>query len=219
MTIAEHLAKELYIFSGLGADERIFQQLDFTGFTANFIKWVRPHKNEKIHHYATRILEQIKTSNPVLIGLSFGGIIAVEIAKQIETEKIILIASVKTKVEIPLYFRIAGRIGVHKLIPLEIYKSSNLIHDWFFGSRSNFDIQLLQQILKDTDPVFLKWAIDKAITWRNQTVVNNILHIHGSKDKLLPVRFVNCNITVQDGGHLMTLNKSEELNRILRQQL
>ena len=209
------MAKELYIFSGLGADERIFQLLDFTGFSTNFIKWVRPNKNETIHSYASRLLEQIKSSNPVLIGLSFGGMMAIEIAKQIETEKVILIASAKTRVEIPLYFRLAGRIGIHKLIPVEIYKNSN----WLFGAQSTINIQLLNQILKETDPVFLKWAIDKVVTWRNQTVINNIFHIHGAKDRLLPMRYVNCNHTVHDGGHLMTLNKSDELNRILRQQL
>ena len=98
------LKKELYIFSGLGADERVFQRLDFSGFSPTFIKWIVPQDKETIENYATRLLDQITTTNPTLIGLSFGGLIAVEVAKQIDTEKVILIASAKTKKEIPFYW-------------------------------------------------------------------------------------------------------------------
>ena len=78
------MTKELYIFSGLGADERVFQRLDFPGFSTTFIKWIVPQDKETIENYATRLLDQITTTNPTLIGLSFGGLIAVEVAKQID---------------------------------------------------------------------------------------------------------------------------------------
>ena len=86
------MTKELYIFSGLGADERVFQRLDFSDFSTTFVKWIIPQDNETIEHYTTRLLDQITTTKPILIGLSFGGIIAVEVAKQIDTEQVILIA-------------------------------------------------------------------------------------------------------------------------------
>jgi pimeloyl-ACP methyl ester carboxylesterase len=213
------LVKELYIFSGLGADERVFQRLDFSDFLATFIKWIVPLEKESIEQYSTRLLDQIKTLKPTLIGLSFGGIIAVEVAKQIETRKVILIASAKNKNEIPFYFRFAAYIGIHKLLPLRIMKSSNFAENWFFGTSSAFEKQLLGQILKDTDSIFLKWAIDKVARWRSQIMLSNIFHIHGSSDKILPMRFVNCNYTIKGGGHFMTLNKEDELNKILTQQI
>ena len=213
------MTKELYIFSGLGADERVFQRLDFSGYSTTFIKWLIPHDTDTIEHYATRLLDQITTTKPTLIGLSFGGLIAVEVAKQIETEKVILIASAKTKNEIPFYYRFAGQLRLHKLLPTRLLKSSNFIANWFFGTSSTFDKQLLKQILIDTDQTFLKWAIDKVVSWTSQTLTKNIFHIHGTRDRILPLRFVNCDSTIKNGGHLMTLNKSEELNNILKQQL
>jgi pimeloyl-ACP methyl ester carboxylesterase len=213
------LTKELYIFSGLGADERVFQRLDFSGFSTTFIKLIVPMNNETIENYATRLLDQITTTKPTLIGLSFGGLIAVEIAKHIDTEKVILIASAKTNKEIPFYYRFAGQLGLHKLFPSGLLKSSNFITNWFFGTSSTFDKQLLKQILIDTDPTFLKWAIDKVACWTNQTYAKNIFHIHGTSDRILPLTFVKCNSTIKNGGHLMTLNKSEELNKIIRQVL
>ena len=213
------MIKEIYIFSGLGADERVFQRLNFFDFSTTFIKWTVPKNNETIEHYATRILDQITTKKPTLIGLSFGGLIAVEVAKQIDTEKVVLIASAKTKKEIPFYYRFAGQIGLHKILPTRLLKSSNFITNWFFGTSSTFDKQLLKQILIDTDSTFLKWAIDKVVRWKNQTQLNNIFHIHGSSDKILPLSFVKCNVTIKGGGHLLTLNKSDELNKLLRPQL
>jgi pimeloyl-ACP methyl ester carboxylesterase len=213
------LTKELYIFSGLGADESVFHRLDFSGFSTTFIKWIVPQKTEIIEHYATRLLDQITTTKPILIGLSFGGLIAVEVAKQIETEKVILIASAKTKKEIPFYYRFAGQLRLHKLLPTRLLKRSNFVTNWFFGTSSTFDKQLLKQILLVTDPTFLKWAIDKIVRWTNQTQTQNIFHIHGTSDRILPLCFVNCNQSINNGGHLMTLNKSEELNTILRQLL
>jgi pimeloyl-ACP methyl ester carboxylesterase len=213
------LTKDLYIFSGLGADERVFQMLDFSGFSTTFIKWIVPQENETIENYATRLLDQITTTKPILIGLSFGGIIAIEVAKQIDTEKVILIASAKTKNEIPFYYRFAGQLGLHKLLPTQLLRKSNFITSWFFGTKSNFDNQILKQILIDTDPKFLKWAIDKVAKWKNQTPIQNIFHIHGTNDKILPLFFVKSNSIIKNGGHLMTLNKAEELNQILRQQL
>ena len=213
------MTKELYIFSGLGADERVFQMLDFSGFSTTFIKWIVPQDKETIENYATRLLDQITTTKPTLIVLSFGGLIAVEVAKQIDTEKVILIASAKTKKEIPFYYRFAGQLGLHKLLPTRLLKKSNFFTNWFFGTSSTFDKELLKQILIDTDPTFLKWAIDKVTSWTNQTQTKNLFHIHGTSDKILPISFIKCNSTIKSGGHLMTLNKADELNQILRQLL
>ncbi len=211
--------KNIYLFSGLGADERVFHLLDLSDYSITFIKWIAPQDKETIENYAKRLLDQITTTKPTLVGLSFGGLIAVEVAKQIETDKVILIASAKTKMEIPFYYRFAGLLGLHKLLPTQLLKSSNFITNWLFGATSTFDKQLLKQILIDSDPIFLKWAIDQIVHWTNQARINNIFHIHGTNDKILPLSFVKCNAKIKHGGHLITLNKADDLNHILRQQL
>ncbi len=129
-----YLSKRLYILSGLGADEQVFQRLDFSGFATTFIKWKTPHENESIEQYAKRLLDQITTIKPTIIGLSFGGIIAIEIAKQIETEKVILISSAKTKFEIPFYFRFIGLLRISSLhltllFPDHCFKKQELFND------------------------------------------------------------------------------------------
>ncbi len=213
------MSKQLYILSGLGADERVFQRLDFSGFETTFIKWNIPYEKENIEHYSKRLLDQITTINPTIIGLSFGGIMAIEIAKQIKTEKVILISSAKTKFEIPFYFRFIGLLGIHRLFPTSVLKSSNFLTNYFFGAKTEFERQLLKQILNDTDPIFLKWAIEKITRWTNQKEINNLFHIHGTHDRILPRIFIKCDTTIKKGGHLMILNESEQMNIILKAQL
>ncbi|WP_338868768.1 alpha/beta hydrolase [Spirosoma sp. SC4-14] len=211
--------KSIYIFSGLGADERVFKHLDFSGFDTTFIRWTQPTKGETIEHYACRLKEQIGTERPILLGLSFGGIMAIEVAKHIDTEKIIIIASAKTKNEIPFYYRLAGRLNIHKLLPIAIMKRPNVLSYWFFGTQSNNDKRMLANILHDTNAEFLKWSIDKIVKWKNQTLHKNLMHIHGTADKILPLCFVDCDLKVSCGGHFMTVNKADELTKKIRRLL
>lgn len=211
--------KNVYVFSGLGADKRVFQKIVFSEYNTIYIEWILPNKNENIESYAKKLTEKIKHEKPILVGLSFGGIIATEIGKLIETEKIILIASAKNKTEIPYYFRIAGKLKLHKLLPSKIMKMPNFFSFWFFGTESKYDERILREILKDTDTTFLKWAIDKIVNWKNETEHNNLVHIHGTSDRILPIKYVNCQIKVKNGGHFMTLNKSQEINNILKNEI
>jgi esterase/lipase len=211
--------KNVYIFSGLGADKRVFQKMDFSEYNATFVEWILPNKTENVENYAKKLTEQIKHEKPILIGLSFGGIIATEIAKIIETEKIILIASAKNKTEIPNYLRTAGKLKLHKLLPAKLMKMPNFLSFWFFGTENRNEKKILTEILKDTDENFLKWAIDKIITWKNEIEHKNVIHIHGTADRILPINFVNCQIKIENGGHFMTLNKAKELDEIVKREI
>jgi len=213
------LARNLYLFSGLGADKRIFQRLDLSGYSVNYIEWITPLKGETIDHYASRLLCQITSPEPTLIGLSFGGIMAIEIAKLIETEKVILISSIKSGNEVPFYYRWMGHTGFHNRIPSKFLKNTNFLTNWLFGTVSHFDQQLLKEIMGDTNPAFFSWAVNQVVLWKNKTLPKNLVHIHGTGDRILPIRFTQHDIVVKKGGHFMTLNKSDEINRILKIQL
>jgi hypothetical protein len=209
--------KEIYLLSGLGADKRVFDFIDFSGLKINYVDWIEPLGNETIQSYAQRLLAQIHAVKPILIGVSFGGMMAIEIAKLIETHKVILISSVKTKTDIPIYLRIAGRLRLHKLIPIKLLKSVNRFTFWFFGTKTESEKELLRTIIKETDNEFLKWAIDKIVNWKNTSLLRNVIHFHGTADKMLPSR--TADFKIQDGGHLMVISHGQELSRLIRKSL
>ncbi|MHA4807131.1 alpha/beta fold hydrolase [Flavitalea flava] len=206
----------IYLFGGLGTDERVFKDINLSGFRTVFIQWIPPLAGESIENYCRRLSQKIDTPDPVLIGLSFGGMVAVEISKLIETQKVILIASAKTKFEIPFYYRIARSLRLHKLVSAAFLKQPTFFSNWFFGTAGREDKKVLATILRDTDAAFLKWAIDIIVGWKNVTIPGKIIHIHGTKDLVLPYRFVRPDITIAKGGHLMTLNKAREITEVLR---
>jgi hypothetical protein len=78
---------------------------------------------------------------------------------------------------------------------------------------------LLKNILQDTDPAFLKWALRTIALLQNQTLPANLFHIHGTKDRLLPFRKNRGIIPVENGGHLMILSKAEEISTLLKEIL
>jgi pimeloyl-ACP methyl ester carboxylesterase len=209
------LNRNLYIFSGLGTDHRVFQRINFGEWNLVFIQWITPKKQETIEEYALRVSEQILEENPTIIGLSFGGMMAIEVSKLLNPKQLILIATAKTQQEIPWYYRFAGKIKLHKLLPTRLLTRSNALSNWFFGTTSAFDRDLLKEILRETDPVFLKWAMDQIVKWQNETVIENTIHIHGTADRILPKRFVNAHYSIQNGGHFMTVNKADEISQLM----
>jgi pimeloyl-ACP methyl ester carboxylesterase len=208
--------KRIYLISGLGADKRAFQFLSLSAYKLIHVEWIKPSQHESLSAYAKRLSVQIPNENPIIIGLLLGGIIAMEIIKHISIEKVILISSVKTKNEIPFYYRILAILPIHKIIPAAWLKKSSFIVDCFFGVQTKDEKKLLKTILKDTDSKFLKWSLNEIINWKNIIVPDNIFHIHGTNDKILPFRFVKPNYTIKDGGHFMVVNKAEEISAIIK---
>src|SRR5690349_13133403 len=101
-------------------------------------------------HYRTN-----PSKSTILIGVSFGGIMAVEVAKLIATEKVILISSAKTRHELSFYYRLAGILQFHKLLPARLLKYPNYFAFWLFGAKNQRDQDLLAAILLNTDKDFL----------------------------------------------------------------
>lgn len=62
----------------------------------------------------------------------------------------------------------------------------------------------------------MKWAIGEIINWKNIDAVENLYHIHGTKDKLFPKRFINNYIKIDEGQHLMVVTKADEISSKLK---
>ena len=214
----EKSLKEIYFVSGLGADERVFQMLKLEGYRPVHIHWINPERGESIADYAQRLTAQIPVPNPILVGLSFGGIIAVEIAKQIAVKQVILISSVKDHREVPLYFKLFRWLPIHRIFPFKsLLWAGYMIAYWLFSVECLEERCLLKQILVDTDPHFLKWALHKVVTWRNHSYPTQLHQIHGSNDRIFPVRYVEPEFLLAGGGHLMVINRAGQVSTLIEQ--
>lgn len=208
--------KDIYFISGLGADERVFRLLKFEGYRPVHIHWLEPERGEPLEQYAKRLAAQIHVPNPVIVGLSFGGMVAVELAKQISVEKVILISSAKNYFEVPFYFRLFRWFPIYRVFPFKsLLWMGYWLAYWLFGVESLDERKLLRAILVDTDARFLKWALHKVVIWRNETIPDNLYHIHGSGDRIFPIRFIEYDFLIENGGHLMIMNRAASISTLL----
>ncbi|MEO1067797.1 MAG: alpha/beta hydrolase [Cyanobacteria bacterium J06638_6] len=215
-TASASAQREVYFISGLGADWRVFQRLTLDDYRPVHIRWERPLRGESIEQYAHRLLRQVTSEQPILVGLSFGGLMAVEMAKLCQPARVVVISSATTTTQIPAYFRVFRWLPLQLVMPFKQFLwAAYWLLNWLFGLDTPEDCSLFKQVLVDTDPDFLKWAINRVVSWRNRVVPNNLVHIHGSRDRIFPQGHQDADIVVPNGGHLMVLNRAEEISQQL----
>jgi hypothetical protein len=78
---------------------------------------------------------------------------------------------------------------------------------------------MLKALIRKSRPQFVRWALHAILTWRNTEIPKSLVHIHGTKDKILPIRFTKPTHIITGGGHLMVLNRANEINKILSEVL
>jgi len=208
--------KTIYFFSGLGADSSPFSNLKLPGYNKVYINWIPALPDETLEHYAGRIKSQITTKDPYIIGLSFGGIVAVEVSKQMEVNKMILISSAKTKYELNKMQCFFMRLGMYKLVPGSLLKHTNFLTYNYFGAKSPADKKALKELLYDTDISFFRWALKNIACWNNKEAPERTIQIHGTSDRIIAYRLVDHpDYTIKGGGHLMVFNKADTISRII----
>jgi len=206
---------QVFFLSGLGADKRLFEFLNLSFCDPVFIDWIQPEQNETLKDYALRIKKELIPDSAIVVGLSFGGMLATEIAKNNSSVKAILISSAKTIYELPPYYKSGKFIRLHYWVADEIQKRFMIKMKWLFGIHSVPSTQIYKEMIGDCNPDFNRWAIDAILDWKNIQVPENIIHIHGTHDKVLPYKYVQCNYTVNKGEHLMILEQANIISDIL----
>ena len=211
--------KIIYCISGLGADERAFSNLKIHGHTMVYLPWLQPLEKETIEHYATRMSAGIKEENPVLLGLSFGGMMCIEISKILQVSKIILVSSVKSATELPGWMRRSGKLGLNKFFSMRNYKIMEPIQNRILGVSTAEEKEMIRNYRKKEHIVYTNWAVNEAINWRNNWHPPILFHIHGDNDKLFPIKNISPTHIVKGGGHFMIMNKAAEVSRFINEIL
>jgi pimeloyl-ACP methyl ester carboxylesterase len=207
----------VYFISGLGADERVFEKLKLPqNISFRHVHWIEPLKQESLQDYCKRLANQIDSSDEfVIIGMSFGGLAAVELSKIIHPKQIIIISTVAAKKEFPLQFKLLRFSKLYKLIPVSLLRIPMPVLYWFFGVETNFEKQLLKSYIKTVSRNYLSWSIDVVLNWKNENRPANTFHIHGTADRIFPFKRTHADALIKGGGHLMVHNRAEDVSKIL----
>ena len=209
----------IYLMPGMAASSKIFELIKFpSNYNVIYLKWIKPNKNETIKSYAKRMSTFINDVDPVLIGVSFGGILVQEISKHIKVKKLIIISSVKSKIELSLSMKFAKKTGIHRLLPINWIDDLEKLLLFVFGPSIKARVDAYKRYLSERDPDYLKWSINQIINWEQIKYDDKIIHIHGEKDEVFPLKYLERNknfIIVKNGTHATILRDNKWFSKNL----
>src|SRR6185503_21033432 len=83
----------LVLLPGLGADAALFepQRAAFPGLEVP--PWLDPHPGETLPAFAARMADRVGPTGPLVLGgVSFGGMVALEMARLVQPRAVVLVA-------------------------------------------------------------------------------------------------------------------------------
>jgi pimeloyl-ACP methyl ester carboxylesterase len=207
----------VYFMPGLAASSSIFEKIKLpeSQFEMYYLEWFVPELNESLTNYANRMAALVKHENAILIGVSFGGILVQEMKKYLKAQKVIIISSVKSNLELPQRMKIAKSTKAYKLVPTSLLKNLDALAKYAFGTIIKDRVELYKKFLTMNDKAYLDWAIENVICWERTKFDPEIIHIHGDNDSVFPSQNIKNFINVKDGTHIMIINRFKWFNENL----
>jgi hypothetical protein len=212
--------KKVYLIPGQGADGRLFGKLQLENCDTAILHFPVPLKHETLPEYARRLSGQIDTTQPFyIIGVSLGGMCAVEMAKFLHPVKVIIISSAKTGSELPFRYRFQRVIPLNKLFGGRFCRFMVPLLRPLVEPESRKEKKLFNAMIRAKDPKFMRRSINCIIHWKNTEVPPNVVHIHGESDHTLPIRRIRNCIRVKGGSHMMVYMHAQEISKLVNQEL
>lgn len=210
---------KIYALGGLGSDVRIFNFLDLD-YELIHLPWIPPQEKEPFNNYAKRLSECIDSTEEFsLLGVSFGGMMAVELNKFIKPYRTIIVSSSANKKELPGILRnIFVRMTSFLMPKNGFIPPPSRVAYWLFSLEETRHRLFLDDVLRTTDKKFTGWAVKAILSWENQAVPDNLIRIHGTNDRLLP-KNKNIEYHLVEGGHGIIMQKADTISQIINNEL
>lgn len=211
--------KAIYFVPGMATDKKIFERIRLPSSKYQYyvLEWLLPEDKESLVDYVERMAKDVKHSNPILIGVSFGGVIVQEMAKIIPVDKTIIISSVKSRKEFPRYMRFGSFTKLYKLLTSSGILSVSDLGKLGWNIRARKRLRKMQAYFNVRDEKYLSWAIKNMVEWNRETEDPDVYHIHGTKDEVFPIKYIDNCRKIKRGRHAMILDKTPSvLKEILK---
>ena len=211
--------KTIHCISGLGADHRIFTRLMIPGAELKPVAWPYFDKHDEMACYAQKVGALIPDGeDDIILGLSFGGMLASEIARVRPATKVIIVSSAKSHAELPPVKAWVKYLVQNGLIPVGLAQYSGSQITDRFGADTEEEKKMVLSILAATDNHFARCALRAMVEWKT-TTVPDIAHIHGTADAMILPDHIHPTHWVEGGKHIMIWSRAEEVSRLIAQHI
>lgn len=202
------------VFSGIAADESLAmpQKLAFPNLVVP--GWPCPMERESLSSYCERLADDLRPINALAIGgISFGGIIGLEVARFLKPQCIILIGSLRSPNELPWRIR-----ALRPFLPLLPWIPISWMQ-WLAAAVPLWSAPLASIVkqFRQADPLTLRWSILHILKWKGAPKLEcPIYQIHGDRDFVFPISLTRPDEVIRGGGHLISLTRSKQVNAFIR---
>lgn len=222
----KQLESTLVLLPGLGADPRLFdpQRSEFPNLISP--PWLEPTSNESLAGYAARMAERIRPMLPtdgrslVLGGVSFGGMLAAEMAPLLKPDALVLIGSALSPKEIAPSLRLMAMAG--RWMPAPRGESAKFMARGFIRQLGPMkrEHRLFLETMIDAVPFsFLQWAGRAIFGWEGASHTHrNLIRVHGERDRIIPCRpcgASSAHVVIPNAGHVPNVSHAEVINKTL----
>ena len=210
---------KVYLIPGMSAGVESFEALSLpNNCCSEVLPWLIPEPNENLVEYAKRMLINVDTSAPfILLGVSFGGIIAQEALKFLKPKAVILISTVKSNNEKPKWMRWAYYTKIYRILPYYFarhvaQKPLHMLPDHWQKRWKQYDYYLPMRA-----PEYLSWSVEQVLKWHGDSIKCDIpvYHIHGDQDQLFPLEYIQDAQVIKGGPHIMILTHAKAVSKLL----
>ena len=208
----------VYLMPGMAANPSIFENIRLPEelFQIHLLEWMLPeHANETLQEYAERMAKKIKHDNVVLLGVSFGGILVQEMSQFLNLRKLFVVSTVRSNKELPRRMKLLRKTKMYKVLPTQLASNVDLLAKFAFGKTITKRVELYKKYLSVSDKRYLDWAIKQVVCWKQKEIDLKAIHIHGEKDIVFPIKYIDDCIVVKGGTHIMIINKYKWFNENL----
>ncbi len=211
----------LILLSGLGADASIFAP-QLARFPQLIVPpWTTPRPEDSLSQYCERMASTLSVMGPCVIGgASFGGIIALEMARFMNPLAVLLIGSVREPAHLPQHVRALRPLRrLTDWLPLAMFQWSVGPLGTRSGRRLAPHLGSLARQFGQADRAVLRWSMRQMLTWSEPPVLTcPVFRIHGDCDRALPLRG-QPDVIVSGGGHVISLTHPEQVNGFIDHSL
>lgn len=210
----------LYLLPGLGADPRIYNNLD-CGPEIDIIAldWIPVGNAKNLADYAAALHTHYALEPPYLLGgVSLGGMIAQEWARLSAPVALVLISTVVSRSEMASLIRMAGDIGMGPILRKPLLRAAGIIGDRF-TSKTSEGRALFLEMLDKSDADFMHFGAQAVTEWQPPEIEVPAVRVHGTDDKVFPSADPGSYTPIKDGTHFMIFDRGPEIGAAIRKGL
>lgn len=220
-------AVRVLLLAGLGADARLFEPQRQAWPALETPAWIMPTHDETLPGYAKRLVSHLElgtTDRLILGGASFGGMVALEMARHVQTAGIVLIGSSRGGLGAPGRLRYLEMLT--RMVPesIEATAAGPLLQAFAGLERINVEQRMLLAAMAAAAPIrFVRWGAQATVEWMSGAAPElgdvPIFQLHGRRDWIIPPAMSGAKSFIEDGGHMINLTHAAEVNAALLQAI